>query len=135
MTEPSVIAAATFGWGCFLDYEPRFGAARGVLRTSVGYCGGEQAEAVMVEYDPYTVSYGELLEIALGDFEPEAEGSSLACPKRRRGVFYVFVSSEREDRLARAAIARHGVTAYSVLYGRGFVEAGRPPCERGYILI
>lgn len=67
---------ATFGAGCFWRTEDEFAKISGVIKTSVGYMGGDfpnpsyldvvaritgHAEVAQIEYDPSLVSYKELL--------------------------------------------------------------------------
>lgn len=69
---------ATFGAGCFWGVEAAFRRVEGVLKTSVGFCGGHtenptykevcsdktgHAEVVHLEFDPQRVSYTQLLDI------------------------------------------------------------------------
>ncbi len=69
--EKAVLAA-----GCFWGVEELFRSYKGILRTEVGYCGGdkdeasynivktgvtEHAEAIMIEFDASILSYGDLL--------------------------------------------------------------------------
>ncbi|WP_256297257.1 peptide-methionine (S)-S-oxide reductase MsrA [Haloarchaeobius salinus] len=81
----SETTTATFGAGCFWGPEARFGALPGVVRTRVGYAGGDTAsptyhslgdhtEVVQVEYDPEELSYEALLEAFWDCHTPAATG-------------------------------------------------------------
>ena len=112
---PQRLDSAFFGMGCFIDSESRFGIAKGVWRTVVGYSGGkyenpsyenlgDHVESVMVEYDPLALSYGQLLDIFLNccvymDNMPS------------QVISHIFVKNEFEKRLAQAAVARHELRA------------------------
>ena len=67
---------ATFGAGCFWKTEDEFSKLPGVLKTSVGYMGGDfpnpsyldvaaritgHAEVAQIEYDPIQITYEDLL--------------------------------------------------------------------------
>lgn len=69
---------ATFGAGCFWHVEEEFRKIHGVIKTSVGYMGGEKinptyeevctgktghAEVLQLEYDSKKVSYKKLLDV------------------------------------------------------------------------
>jgi len=108
---PRRLDSALFGMGNFFDSEPRFGVAKGVWRTVVGYSGGQYESpsfedpgdhvgVVMVEYDPLALSYGQLLDIFLNCCGCR-ESSSFQCISR------VFVKNEFERRLAQAAVSRY----------------------------
>jgi len=112
---PRRLDSALFGVGHFFDSEPRFGVAKGVWRTVVGYSGGQYENpsfedpgdhvgVVMVEYDPLALSYGQLLDIFLN------------CCGCRESAFFqcislVFVKNEFENRLAQAAVSRYELRA------------------------
>jgi len=108
---PRRLDSAIFGMGHFFDFEPRFGVAKGVWRTVVGYSGGQYERpsfedpgdhmgVVMVEYDPLALSYGQLLDIFLNCCGCR-EHLSFQC------ISCVFVKNEFERRLAQAAVARY----------------------------
>ena len=108
---PQRLDSALFGMGCSFESEPRFGIAKGVWRTTLGYSGGryespsyenlgDHAEVIMVEYDPLALSYGQLLDIFFN--RCDCRGNSPPhC------ISHVFVKNEFEKRLAQAAVARY----------------------------
>ena len=68
---------AILGLGCFWGPEIKFSKLQGVIKTEVGYCGGNNkqttykevctgstnhAEVVKLEYDPQIISYKKILE-------------------------------------------------------------------------
>ena len=64
---------ATFGMGCFWGPEARFGSLPGVMRTRVGFAGGQTAsptyrkmgdhtETIQIEFDPSIISYADVLK-------------------------------------------------------------------------
>jgi peptide methionine sulfoxide reductase msrA/msrB len=78
---------ATFGLGCFWGPDGSFGALEGVVRTRVGYAGGEMkdprytkigdhTETVQIDYDPDQISYRELVEIFFNSHNAFAEAYS-----------------------------------------------------------
>jgi peptide-methionine (S)-S-oxide reductase len=81
---PTETATATFGLGCFWGPDAAAGAKDGVVRTRVGYAGGtkpdpsyraigDHTEVVQVEYDPETISFGDLLAWALTKHDPRQQ--------------------------------------------------------------
>jgi peptide-methionine (S)-S-oxide reductase len=62
---------------------------------------GDHVQAVLVEYDPLTISYGQLLEVFLGWQKPSPKN---APPL---DVSHIFVKNEFEKRLAHAALERY----------------------------
>ena len=69
---------AILGLGCFWGPEIKFSKLEGVIKTEVGYCGGNSnqtnynevctgetnhAEVVKLEFDPTIISYEKILEI------------------------------------------------------------------------
>lgn len=92
ITGPAIVAKymqnsslAVFGAGCFWGVEATFRQIEGVLSTCVGYAGGQttepsyeevctgktgHAEVVRVEFDPQTVSFGDLLNAFWSSHNP-----------------------------------------------------------------
>ena len=108
---PDCLETALFALGSFQDVEARLGFTRGVWRTCAGYAGGlfptpshedtgDHLEAVRVHYAPQMVSYGQLLELFTGWYR-------IAPPYvAPRHSAVIFVRTEKERRLARAAVER-----------------------------
>ncbi len=86
------------------------GGLSGVIRTRVGYAGGESAdptyhnldghtETVQVDFDPTKISYQELVEAFFADHDSTVRG----LPVQYRSV--VFVHDAEQERVAQAVMA------------------------------
>lgn len=79
----------TFGAGCFWGIEDTFSKVRGVVKTRVGYAGGNlknptyqkvcsgktgHVEAVEVTFNPKVISYEKLLEVFWNIHNPTTKG-------------------------------------------------------------
>src|SRR5437879_8005839 len=75
---PATTKATLFAGGCFWCIQPAFDKAPGVLKTTVGYCGGTEPnptyalvgsektnyrESIQITYDTAKTSYEQLLDI------------------------------------------------------------------------
>src|SRR2546421_4498605 len=76
---------AVFAGGCFWCIQPAFDKAPGVIKTTVGYCGGTEPkptyqlvgsekknyrESIQIDYDPAKNFYNQLLDIYLKQIDP-----------------------------------------------------------------
>lgn len=75
---------ATFALACFWEPDAIYGAQKGVIRTRVGYSGGEKenptykdlgdhTETIDIDYDPNEVTYSELLDLFWKSHDPTAK--------------------------------------------------------------
>jgi peptide-methionine (S)-S-oxide reductase len=82
---PAGLETAMFGMGCFWGAERKFWQLRGVYTTAVGYAAGSTPnptyrevctgmtghnEAVLVVFDPQTITYDELLKVFWENHDP-----------------------------------------------------------------
>lgn len=102
-TVPAVTETATFALGCFWGPDSRFGAVSGVVRTCVGYTGGEKphptyhdlgdhSESVQMDFDPTVITYRDLLDIFWESHNPAREGFS------RQYMAAVFYHDEEQKK-------------------------------------
>ena len=116
---------ATFAAGCFWGVEAAFRKAKGVLATSAGYAGGDvkhpsyeqvcssstgHAEAVRIEYDPFKVSYEELLEVFWTIHDPtqlNRQGPDVGN-QYRSAIFFHDLEQERAAIKSKKALQRSG---------------------------
>ena len=97
---------AVLALGCFWGPEIKFGKVNGIIRTEVGYCGGNSqqttykevctgntnhAEVVKLEFDPKIISYDEILEYFFQIHDPttlNSQGPDIGTQYRSE-IFYL----------------------------------------------
>ena len=97
---------AVLALGCFWGPEIKFGKVNGIIRTEVGYCGGNSpqtsykevctgntnhAEVVKLEFDPKIISYDEILEYFFKIHDPttlNSQGPDMGTQYRSE-IFYL----------------------------------------------
>lgn len=105
------LKTATFAMGCFWTPEALFGAEEGVIRTRVGYTGGEKehpeyrslgyhTESVQVDYDPEIITYQELLEIFWNKHNPQER-------RKTQYASRIFYHSQEQKELAEKSKKRY----------------------------
>src|SRR4051812_34257259 len=123
---PSVTTKiAIFAGGCFWCMQPPYDQAKGVVKTVVGYTGGDEAdanyekvsahrtkhrEAIEVTYDPAQISYDQLLDIFWRQIDPtQADGQFHDI-----GLSYqaaIYHGNEEERKAAEASKEKLGKSA------------------------
>src|SRR5437879_9788754 len=105
---------AVFAGGCFWCIQPAFDKAPGVIKTTVGYCGGTEPnptyalvgsektsyrESIQIVYDPAKISYQQLLDIYWKQIDPtQSDGQFTDIgPSYRAAIFY---GSDEEKKVA-----------------------------------
>ncbi|MEO0015389.1 MAG: hypothetical protein RLZZ535_3778, partial [Cyanobacteriota bacterium] len=129
---------ATFGAGCFWKTEHEFMNVSGVIKTSVGYMGGDfanpsyldvvaritgHAEVAQIEYDADVVSYEELLQIFWQMHDPTSlnrQGADRG-EQYRSVIFYHTVAQEK--------IARKSKLQQSRIFDQDIVTEIKPAKE------
>jgi methionine-S-sulfoxide reductase len=117
---PAATKTAVFAGGCFWCIQPAFDKAPGVIKTTVGYCGGTEPnptyelvgsektkyrESIEIVYDPAKISYDQLLDIYWKQIDPtQADGQFTDVgPSYRAAIFY---GSDEEKKIAEASKQR-----------------------------
>ena len=105
VSQTSQLDTATFAGGCFWCVEAPFEKIHGIIDVVSGYSGGSEkdptynlvssgqtghVESVQIIYDPFVVSYAQLLEIFWKNFDPTDAGGSFydRGPQYRSVIFY-----------------------------------------------
>jgi len=109
---------AVLALGCFWGPEIKFGKLEGIIKTEVGYCGGNNdkttyeevcsgntnhAEVVKLEFDPIKISYEEILHYFFEIHNPttlNAQGPDIGTQYRSE-IFYI---NEEQKKIAEKII-------------------------------
>ena len=102
---PTETRTATFALGWFWGPDSRFGSLDGVVRTRVGYSGGQKenptyrsigdhSETLQIDFDPTRISYQKLLDIFWHEHDPTHRAWS---PQYKSVIFY---HDETQQKLA-----------------------------------
>ena len=127
---------AVLGLGCFWGPEIKFGKLEGVIKTEVGYCGGESktvtykevctgntnhAEVVKLNFDPQIISYEKILDFFFKIHDPttlNSQGPDFGTQYRSE-IFYL---NDRQKEIAEnvlekinSSLSGHIVTKSSLL--------------------
>jgi len=114
---PVATKTAVFAGGCFWCIQPAFDKAPGVIKTTVGYCGGTEPnptyelvgsektkyrESIAIVYDPAKISYDHLLDIYWKQIDPtQSDGQFTDIgPSYQAAIFY---GNENEKKIAEAS--------------------------------
>jgi len=111
---------AVLGLGCFWGPEIKFSKIDGIIRTEVGYCGGNttqtsyrevctgntnHAEVVKLEFDPKIISYNKVLELFFEFHDPttlNSQGPDFGTQYRSE-IFYL---NEKQKNIAEEIIEK-----------------------------
>ena len=111
---------AVLGLGCFWGPEIKFSKLEGVIKTEVGYCGGDSktvtykevctgntnhAEVVKLDFDPKIISYEKILDFFFEIHDPttlNSQGPDFGTQYRSE-VFYL---SDRQKEIAENVIKK-----------------------------
>ena len=139
MTETKKSEIATIAAGCFWGVEHIMRRQKGVLKTTVGYIGGneneakyevvkrgmtEHAEAVQIEYDPSLISYKEILGLFWRLHDPTTKDRQKGDVGRqyRSAIFYHNDEQKKIAEESQKAFDASGV--FSVKSVTEIVKAG-----------
>jgi len=111
---------AVLGLGCFWGPEIKFSKLEGVIKTEVGYCGGESkettykevctgntnhAEVVKLEFDPKIISYEKILNFFFKIHDPttlNSQGPDFGTQYRSE-IFYL---NDKQKEVSESVVAK-----------------------------
>lgn len=123
---------AIFACGCFWGAQHQFERVQGVLRSTVGYIGGDKehptyqevkahttghAEATLVEFDAETVSYTDLCKVFFEIHDPaqtDGQGPDLG-PQYRSEIFYLNETQKQQAEEVMELLRSKGHTVHTQL--------------------
>ena len=127
---------AVLALGCFWEPEIKFSKVNGIVKTEVGYCGGNSpqttyeevctgntnhAEVVKLEFDPKIISYDEILEYFFKIHDPttlNSQGPDIGTQYRSE-IFYLNEeqknSAEKRIEKENKKLLRKVVTKLSIV--------------------
>ena len=112
---------AVLGLGCFWGPEIKFSKIDGIIRTEVGYCGGNtkqtsyrevctgntnHAEVVKLEFDPKIISYNKVLEFFFEFHDPTTfnrQGPDIGTQYRSE----IFYNTEEQKKISISMIDKY----------------------------
>lgn len=113
------LETATFAGGCFWCMQPAFDKVPGVVKTVVGYTGGDKAhptyeevsagttghaESIEITFDPKKVSYQHLLDIFWHNVDPTTADREF-CDVGNQYRSEIFYHDAEQERLAKDSMA------------------------------
>jgi len=111
---------AVLGLGCFWGPEIKFSKLEGVIKTEVGYCGGDSkettykeictgntnhAEVVKLDFDPKIISYEKILDFFFEIHDPttlNSQGPDFGAQYRSE-IFYL---NDKQKEISKNAIGK-----------------------------
>lgn len=140
---------AILAGGCFWGVQHHFEREAGVLRTLVGYTGGEETfpsyaevrdhhthhvEAVLVEYDPALISYTRLCQIFFELHDPaQTDGVGPDIGSQYRScIFYCGAQQEREAQAVIDDLRQRGYEVNTLLLPESSFWIGEEYHQRYY---
>ncbi len=114
---------AVLALGCFWGPEIKFSKLKGIVKTEVGYCGGEKekttykevctgntnhAEVVKLDFDPNLISYEKILDYFFEIHDPttlNSQGPDFGTQYRSE-IFYL---NENQKNIAQKVIKKYNI--------------------------
>ena len=118
---------AIFACGCFWGAQHQFERAKGVIRSEVGYIGGDKenptyqevkahttghAEATLVEFDAEQTTYTDLCKLFFEIHDPaqtDGQGPDIG-PQYRSEIFYLNEAQKQQAEAVIALLREKGIT-------------------------